>query len=272
MTAPDAQAPRGEFLPPAPTAPDGNGAGSQDASAHAIAEAPARAAAAGRVRVHAGTAEPAAADYTGLVTRAIGFGIDAVIIDLAAILVVAIVALALTLFKVPSRIDTALAALAAAVFIVWAAAYFVAFWSTTGQTPGARIMRFRVLAPDAMRGHLSPRRALLRLLGHDPRRDPAAGGLLHGSLRRPPPRAPRPLGAHRRRRRAGHRDAGAPQARAEPHVTAVGRPGRPPDGGATPWPHPDPGASRPPARGIDRSHVAHVVARVSPCRHDARYV
>lgn len=164
MTAPDAQAPRGEFLPPAPTAPDGNGAGSQDASARAIAEAPARAAAAGRVRVHAGTAEPAAADYTGLVTRAIGFGIDAVIIDLAAILVVAIVALALTLFKVPSRIDTALAALAAAVFIVWAAAYFVAFWSTTGQTPGARIMRFRVLAPGAKRGHLSPRRALLRVL------------------------------------------------------------------------------------------------------------
>jgi uncharacterized RDD family membrane protein YckC len=114
--------------------------------------------------VHAGTAEPAAADYTGLVTRAIGFGIDAVIIDLAAILVVAIVALALTLFKVPSRIDTALAALAAAVFIVWGAAYFVAFWSTTGQTPGARTMRFRVLAPGAKRGHLSPRRALLRVL------------------------------------------------------------------------------------------------------------
>ena len=103
-------------------------------------------------------------DYTGLVTRAIGFGIDAVIIDLAAVVVAAIVALALSLFKVPSRIDTALAALGAVVFIVWGAAYFVTFWSTTGQTPGARIMRFRVLAPGAKRGHIGPRRALLRLL------------------------------------------------------------------------------------------------------------
>ena len=50
-------------------------------------------------------------------------------------------------------------------FIVWSAAYFVTFWSTTGQTPGARVMRFRVLAPGATRGHIGPRRALLRLLG-----------------------------------------------------------------------------------------------------------
>lgn len=164
MTAPDAEATRGEFLPPAPIAPAGNGAGSPDASAHAIAEARAQAAAAERVHVRTGTAERAAPDYTGLVTRAIGFGIDAVIIDLAAIVVAAIVALALSLFKVPSRIDTALAALGAAMFIVWSAAYFVTFWSTTGQTPGARIMRFRVLAPGATRGHIGPWRALLRLL------------------------------------------------------------------------------------------------------------
>ena len=112
-----------------------------------------------------GTEERAAADYTGLVTRAIGFGIDALIIDLAAIVVAAIVALALSLFEVPSKIDTALAAIGAVVFVVWAAAYFVTFWSTTGQTPGARIMRFRVLAPGAKRGHIGPRRALVRLIG-----------------------------------------------------------------------------------------------------------
>ena len=165
MTAPDAEAPRGEFLPPATVAPATNGAGSEDASAHAIAEARAQAAAAGRVQVGDGTAERTAADYTGLVTRAIGFGIDAVIIDLAAVIVIAIVALALNLFNIPSKIDTALAALGAAVFIVWSAAYFVTFWSTTGQTPGARIMRFRVLAPGAKRGHIGPRRALLRLFG-----------------------------------------------------------------------------------------------------------
>ena len=165
MTAPDAEAPRGEFLPPAPVAPAGNGAGSPEASAHAIAEARAQAAAARRVHVGTGTAERAPADYTGLVTRAIGFGIDAVIIDLAAIVVAAIVALALNILKIPSKVDTALAVLGAAAFIVWSAAYFVTFWSTTGQTPGARIMRFRVLAPGAKRGHIGPRRAVLRLLG-----------------------------------------------------------------------------------------------------------
>jgi uncharacterized RDD family membrane protein YckC len=162
--AADAEAPRGEFLPPAPVAPALNGAGTHDASAHAIAEARAQAAAAGRVHGRTGTAEHAAADYTGLVTRAIGFGIDALIIDLAAVIVVAIVALALNLLKIPSKIDAALAALGAVVFIVWSAAYFVTFWSATGQTPGARVMRFRVLAPGAQRGHIGPRRAVLRLL------------------------------------------------------------------------------------------------------------
>jgi uncharacterized RDD family membrane protein YckC len=115
--------------------------------------------------VWTGAPEHVAPDYTGLVTRAIGFGIDAVIIDLAAALVAAIVALALSLFNVPSSVDTALAVIGGVVFVVWTAAYFVTFWSTTGQTPGARVMRFRVLAPGAHSGHIGPRRALLRLLG-----------------------------------------------------------------------------------------------------------
>jgi uncharacterized RDD family membrane protein YckC len=162
MTEPGAEAPRGDYLPPTP-ATAGNGAGSQ-AAAHEIAEARAQAAAAARIHARPGAVEPAVADYTGLVTRAIGFGIDAVIIDLAAVIVTAIVVLALNLFDVPSKIDTALAALGAVVFAVWSVAYFVTFWSTTGQTPGARMMRFRVLAPGAEGGHIAPRRALLRLL------------------------------------------------------------------------------------------------------------
>jgi uncharacterized RDD family membrane protein YckC len=164
MTEPGAEAPRGDYLPPTP-ATAGNGAGSQAAAAHEIAEARAQAAAAARIHAQTGAKERPAADYTGLVTRAIAFGIDAVIIDLAAVIVTAIVALALNLLDVPSKIDTALAALGAVVFAVWSAAYFVTFWSTTGQTPGARTMRFRVLAPGAKGGHIAPRRALLRLLG-----------------------------------------------------------------------------------------------------------
>jgi uncharacterized RDD family membrane protein YckC len=69
---------------------------------------------------------------------------------------------------VPSKIDIALAALGAVVFVVWSAAYFVTYWSTTGQTPGARTMRFRVLAPGAQGGHIAPRRALLPLLAMIP--------------------------------------------------------------------------------------------------------
>ena len=143
----------------------GNGVKTEDGATHEVAAARAQAAAAARVRVLTGEGEPEASDYTGLVTRAIGFGIDAVIIDLAAVVVAAIVALALSLFDVPSQINTALAAIGAVAFIVWAAGYFVTFWSTTGQTPGARIMRFRVLAPGAKHGHIGPRRALLRLFG-----------------------------------------------------------------------------------------------------------
>ena len=141
--------PGGEEASAAPTGTEGNGARDRAAAVHAIAEARAQAAAAARVHVRSGAPEPATADYTGLVTRAIAFGIDALIIDLAAIVVAAIVALALNLFHIPSEVDTALAAIGALVFIVWAGAYFVTFWSTTGQTPGARIMRFRVLAPGA---------------------------------------------------------------------------------------------------------------------------
>ena len=165
MTAPGGEAPRPEYLPPSPIAPESNGAGSSEAAEHALAAERAQAAAAARVHPWAAAEERAAPDYTGLVTRAIGFGIDAVIIDLAAIVVVAIVALALNLFYIPSEIETVLAAIGAVAFVVWAAAYFVTFWSTTGQTPGARVMRFRVLARGATGGRIGPRRALVRLVG-----------------------------------------------------------------------------------------------------------
>jgi uncharacterized RDD family membrane protein YckC len=172
MTGTGDEAPRSNFLPPTPAATAGSdidaareaAAARAQAAAHESGAARAQAAAAARVHVRTGV-EVRSSDYTGLVTRAIGFGIDALIIDLAAIVVVAIVALALSLFKVPARIDTALAAIGAVVFILWAVAYFVTFWSTTGQTPGARIMRFRVVAPGAPRGHIGPRRALVRLGG-----------------------------------------------------------------------------------------------------------
>ena len=165
MTETGDEAPRGNFLPPTPAAAAGIDAAREAAAAHAHTPRHGRRPPPPHASRCATSAEARATDYVGLVTRAIGFGIDAVIIDLAAIVVVAIVALALSLFNVPARIDTALAAIGAVVFIFWAVAYFVTFWSTTGQTPGARIMRFRVVAPGASRGHIGPRRALVRLGG-----------------------------------------------------------------------------------------------------------
>jgi len=47
--------------------------------------------------------------------------------------------------------------------VLWTVGYFVGFWISTGQTPGARVMRFRILGSDGER--LIPRRALLRCIG-----------------------------------------------------------------------------------------------------------
>jgi uncharacterized RDD family membrane protein YckC len=156
-------APRGDGRPPAAEVA-GNGARAQPAASHAIAEARAQAAAARQIHAPV-PAERATPDYTGLVTRALGFGVDALMIDIAAFGVAAIVALALNVLQIPSKIDAALAAVGAVAFVLWAAAYFVTFWSTTGQTPGARVMRFRVLAPGAEGGRIAPRRAIVRLAG-----------------------------------------------------------------------------------------------------------
>ena len=72
MTAPGGEAPRPEYLPPSPIAPESNGAASSDAAEHALAAERAQAAAAARVHPWAAAEERAVPDYTGLVTRAIG--------------------------------------------------------------------------------------------------------------------------------------------------------------------------------------------------------
>ena len=51
-------------------------------------------------------------------------------------------------------------AFGAVVFVVWTVGYFAVFWSTTGQTPGNRLMHLRVCREDG--AVLSPRRALVR--------------------------------------------------------------------------------------------------------------
>ena len=78
--------------------------------------------------------------YVGLVTRAVSWVLEAVLINAVAIAAGLGVALVASLFHIPSDVKTILKAAAATLYVVWAAAYFVGFWLITGQTPGARVM------------------------------------------------------------------------------------------------------------------------------------
>ncbi len=106
----------------------------------------------------------AASGYAGLVTRAIAFAIDALIIDVVALATGAVVALALSILSVSKKDNTAVIAVGGAAFVLWSIGYFVVFWSATGQTPGNRVMHIRVLRSGADRP-LAPLRTLMRFGG-----------------------------------------------------------------------------------------------------------
>ena len=109
-------------------------------------------------------AELAPPEYEGLVTRGIAFTIDCALIDVVALLVGVSVGLVLSVLAVGHDLKVAFLAAGGVVFVIWTVSYFVVFWSTTGQTPGNRLMRLRVCrARDG--GVLPPRQALLRFAG-----------------------------------------------------------------------------------------------------------
>jgi uncharacterized RDD family membrane protein YckC len=60
-------------------------------------------------------------------------------------------------------VRTILAVIGGVAYVVWLIGYFVVFWSTTGQTPGARVMQIRVEAASG--SVVKPRWALLRFAG-----------------------------------------------------------------------------------------------------------
>ncbi len=101
--------------------------------------------------------------YAGLVTRAIAIVIDAVVINVVAIAVTGAVLLVESLFSVTSRHSTLMKTLGVVLFGLWVVCYFCVFWTTTGQTPGSRVMAIRVTRTDG--AHLRPYRALIRLGG-----------------------------------------------------------------------------------------------------------
>ena len=115
-------------------------------------------------RVH-GTAEDESAEsgYAGFATRTVAFAIDAAIINAVAIGVGVVVTLVFSVLPESADFRSLTVAIGGAVFFAWVIGYFTAFWTTTGQTPGNRVMLIRVTRTDG--SPLKPRHAVVRLFG-----------------------------------------------------------------------------------------------------------
>jgi uncharacterized RDD family membrane protein YckC len=100
--------------------------------------------------------------FAGLATRTLAFALDAAVINGLAWFVGTVIALGLSLLGVPGELKTWLAAIGAALALVWTIAYFAFFWSASGQTLGNRVMEIRV-QDAATGGPVRARRALLRV-------------------------------------------------------------------------------------------------------------
>ncbi|HTP21160.1 MAG TPA: RDD family protein [Solirubrobacteraceae bacterium] len=101
--------------------------------------------------------------YTGIVARTLAFTLDAGLIIIPAFIVEIGGSLIVTVAHLPRSWRSAMVAVGAVAFALWAMLYFVVFWSTTGQTPGARIMEFRVVPNEGDK--LTPWRAVVRAVG-----------------------------------------------------------------------------------------------------------
>jgi uncharacterized RDD family membrane protein YckC len=100
--------------------------------------------------------------YAGIATRGIALTVDAAIANGIYIVGAALLGLIGSLVgDLHPRWLVAL--LAAAGWALTVGGYFVLFWTTTGQTPGMRLMRLRVVTYRGERVHFV--RALIRLVG-----------------------------------------------------------------------------------------------------------
>ena len=100
--------------------------------------------------------------YAGLATRAVGLAVDVAIAQAIVFAGGAVLALVFSLvgeLKLDSTFERFLAAAAWALVVGF---YFVLFWSTTGQTPGMRLMALRVM--DEAGAHPGVWRSTVRLI------------------------------------------------------------------------------------------------------------
>jgi uncharacterized RDD family membrane protein YckC len=113
---------------------------------------------------HGSQATPASEErFVGAVTRVVSWWFDWAVVNLVAILVGLGAELVLSIFPVTKSVKTPLEVTAGSVYLLWTAIYFVAFWSTTGQTPGARVMQIRQVRANRQR--VKPARAFVRWVG-----------------------------------------------------------------------------------------------------------
>jgi uncharacterized RDD family membrane protein YckC len=108
------------------------------------------------------SAESDLVPYAGVATRGLGLVVDAALVTMIFLTGTAVVGLVLSLVWTPEPawLVGSVIAVAGAVVEV---AYFAGFWSTTGQTPGMRLMHLRVLDDSGSVPGLA--RSLLRVLG-----------------------------------------------------------------------------------------------------------
>ncbi len=100
--------------------------------------------------------------YVGLVTRGVAILIDALVINVVAVLIGGLVNLIGSLLGISGTIDIVGAVLGAAAWWIWSLFYFVTFWALTGQTVGNRILGIRVIGDDGDR--VTFRQAVRRFL------------------------------------------------------------------------------------------------------------
>lgn len=103
-------------------------------------------------------------DRVGIVTRALGIGMDAIVVNIVMFTTTALLGLLASAFGVDlGDLNSAAYAVGGVVWLSMASLYLFIFWSLSGQTPGMRFLDIRI-EHEGERA-IGPRRAFRRLIG-----------------------------------------------------------------------------------------------------------
>lgn len=101
--------------------------------------------------------------YVGLVTRVVAVAIDALVINVIAVVTGGLINLVASVLGKHDGLTAAEAVVGGIAWWLWVTTYFVTFWTLTGQTLGSRVMAIRV--ENATGGGIRLRQALRRFAG-----------------------------------------------------------------------------------------------------------